>query len=535
MSYSVEKVAPSKLQSSGNGANNGTPVNSGLSNSPTKNSVDILAEYDKSFSDYSGVAKEAIKYTMGLWKDEFAATSARRELRLVRVNVETEIKAGNLEADEAWCPIHLVDSNINREQAMYAAYLLKSSRNAIISCVENPAQDTAILERDFTDKSRYNAWEVAPLKTIDGMQTHGWDAIEIVFDTTKPGHFTTEHIGHENLIFPTDTKDFQSSPFVIRLCDYTNSDLIKFVKKKGWNAEQVKKVLDGQSSRRQDESRSDLGDNKKFRINKIEKVFFRNEDDIIMVGWSCSDFCDDWLRIPRPLFIGKVGLAAMGNIERLYETAYPIEPFFYTISENETIMDIMGRVNRDEHTQEAATSLLSSFVTSHRRAAQPYFTSDEANDGTSLEEAQTNIKLKSGSLINRKIKQWQLSASSPELLTAVNTLIGQSQMESGRVNYAVQSNRSTRKTAAEVEMAGNEDNLLSTVQQSLLSIALRNTFTVCFQIYSSRAKLGLITVLPQIHHMVSNFSYIVKPSGDSDVVERQQKTTAMLQTWQIIS
>jgi hypothetical protein len=533
MPYSTEPVIKDKTQKDVGG-----------SDATDKTSADtILSDYSKPFSDYKEVAQTAIKEVMGLWEDEITQTTARRNLRNIKINTDDERRKKTIEEDEIFAPVRLIDTNIVREQAKYAQYLTKPTRDVVLTCNEDSALDTTIIERDFTQKARYNGWEIPPLKTIDGMETHGWDSVEILLDTSKAGHFAVEHISHENLIFPTDTKDFQSAPFVIRLCEYTTQDLVKFAKKRGWNPAQVKKVLDGKKNDKKVANVTDTndmqkknGDNKNYRLNRVEKVFFRDDNGFINVAWSCAEFCDEWLREPKLLFNGVVGKDQQtGEVVKYYETAYPIEPFLYRVSENEVLMDTLGRVAMDEHKQEAATSLLSSFLTSHRRAAQLYFVADGPNDGTPIDEAQTNIKLKPGKVFKANLKQFQLNPPSEGILNGVNTIIGQSQMESGDVNYAIQSNKSTRKTSKEVSVAQDESQLLSSVQTSLLSIAMRNVRTVCFNIYQSRVTAGLISVTQNVYDMLSQYTFIVKPAGDTDVIERQQKIQLMMQAWEIYS
>jgi hypothetical protein len=484
---------------------------------------DNLSEWDKPFTNYKEVAQPAIKCLKGEWQKEIDKTKERRKKRYFDIDVEKERAAKHLEEDELFIPVAIVNTNIIREQAKYAAYLTKSARAVILTCNEDASVDATIIERDYTQKSRYNAWEMDFLRWIDGTETHGWDFVEVVFDSSKPGHFYNEHCSHDNILFPTDTKDFQASPFVIRFVPFTTKDLIKFSKTQGWNKEQVYKVLSG------------CKDKNKYgtSLHILEKIFYRGDDGFIYVGWSHSEFCDDWLREPRMLFLGKTEKNEVtGKYEQLFETAYPLEPFLYIVSENQMMMETKGRVDLDEHKQEAATSLLSSFCTSHRRASEMYWTTDN-NDGTSPDEAQTDIKLKANRLINKNLKQWQLKPSDPSVMGVINTLIGQSQMESGDVNYAIASNKSTRKTAAEVNMAKEEGSLLSGVQVTLLSIALRNVHTRNFDIYIHRIKAGLIKVTQSVFNLATQYTWTLKPAGDTDVIERQQKISLMQQAWAV--
>jgi len=498
-----------------------------------------LSEFDKDFSNYKEVAQPAIRSLKSAWGEEIGRTEERRNLRKVKIDIEGERAKGNLEQDELYCSVRLIDSNITREHARHLQYLTKSARNVILVAQADSNVEVSLVESDFTLKGRYNGWETPFMQAIDGMETHGWDFIEIVFDKNKPGNFSNEHIGHDNLLYPTDTKDFQGSPFIVRTIDYTTKQLVTFAKKNGWDKEQVAKLL---NSTLKDRPQSSVGDScdKLYALHSVEKVFYRNEDDsFIYVGWSAVNSCDEWLREPKRLFLGKVAInpEAIGMEDKyvqLFETSYPIEPLLYSISEEKLLMSIQGRAELDEAKQDAVISLLTSYVTQARRASGLYFGTDNSN-GTPLDEAQTNIKLKQGAIFDARLAQFKIDSPSPEMVNAINIIIGQSQMERGDVNYAVQSNKSTRKTSAEVKMAGSEQELLGDIKTLLLSISLRNIFTRNFDIYQSRVKAGLLTsIIPQVKLLLDSYDFIIKPAGDIDIIERQQKIELMQRSWQVM-
>ena len=138
------------------------------------------------------------------------------------------------------------------------------------------------------------------------------------------------------------------------------------------------------------------------------KVMFRI-NGVVQVAWCQMDCCDDWLRKPRPLFLGRKKLIetpeylqakqmsagklslsdfalqqlSQGQIpqsENQYETEYPYYTFPYLISENNTVAQLKGRVFLDQDTQEAISSLLSSTVTQARRSAGLYFSKDVSDN-----------------------------------------------------------------------------------------------------------------------------------------------------------
>ncbi len=499
--------------------------------------VDSDIEF-KSFDNYQEVALPAIKALLGEWANEFEATKERRDKRRIAIDKDREKQAGNLDQDEVWIPLRVIDSNIRKELAKHTAYLTKSPRSIICTCVEDGSVDGSLIEKDFTNRARYNGWEKSFLNWADGVETHAWDFVEILYDSSKPGHFKVDHIGHDKLMFPRGARDIQAEDFVVRKIPYTNSDLITLVKTRGFDAKQISLIV---NSNKQGESDANL---KRYGSVEIEKVFFKHTDGFVYVAWSYVDVCSDWIKAPRKLFLGQTQAnpnfdVALGESEentpfiQLYETSYPIEIDVYSFSEDECIMHLEGRVDLDADKAEAATSLMSSACTMMRRACQTYWSADGNSDGTEWEEAQTTVKVEANRVFKKGLKPFNMPAPEAGIFNAVYQIIGQSQQESGDVNYAVQSNKSTRKTSAEVKLAEKDNDMLSSVQVTLRSIALRNTFTRCFDIYKSRVLAGLIVVQPQVFNLLKAYSWIIKPAGDVDVIERQQKINKMMSSWPV--
>jgi len=426
-----------------------------------------------------------------------------------------------------------------QEQAKYTAYLTQPQRSTIISCNEKPAIDTAILERAFTTACRYDGWELDLLKTVDGFETHGWDAIEISADLTKPGHFYLDHIGADNLYFPVDTKSLQNADFLIRKVEYTVRDIINIALSKGWNMKQVSKMIKASEEKRDKPRDAQTAQSKGFYNLALEKVFYKDhKTGYVMVGWACHKFCDDWLMKPKPLFNGRldVTIDAFGlkRFSHVYETEYPIVLLPYSVSEEDLIVMLKGRVFYDENKQEAASSLLSAYVTSQRRAASMYWTQDGTGPSIgNIDQLQSDVKLKPNKVFNGNVKQQQLKPADASIMGVINTLIGQSQQESGNLNYAVQSNKSTRKTAEEVKTAKDENAILTNVQVTIFSIGLRKVYKQCFGIYSSRVLAGQIKVQPDVTFLLQNFTYTLKPAGDIDVIERAKKIRLMQESWTV--
>ena len=493
--------------------------------------MSLLQDYKKDFADFEN-AKPRITKLIQVWDDEKNETKARRDLRNVAVDVEGERLQGTLDQDELYIPIRTIDTNIKREQASYIAFIKQARRQAIFKCINNASLDTTPLEKDFTDKSRYDGWEIPYYELIDGFQAHGWDAVEIEADPKKPGQFAITHIGHENLIFTVGALNIQDLEFVCIRKYYSAYQLIGLTQTSDnpFNAEEVEKVLQG-SSNDKDTTGCDSG------MYEIYKVFFK-KGGIVYVAWTGSpQLCSAWLRAPKPLFLGKRDpvygidgtIVAWNNTK---ETDYPIVVFPYLAVESGKITDVKGRAYYDEYVQTGASSLLSSFVTQHRRACNVYVSGESLSDDGS--PSQTNIKVIPGQIIlGRSITFTTMPAPSPDMMNAVHGLVSQNQNEQSQVNYAATNRKDSRKTAEEIKTAQAESALLSSVQVSLFSISFRRVCLMTYAIYKSNVLQGLAVPTCDMKFF-TDYQYVIYSSGDQDVIERRERILQMMQTWPVV-
>ena len=465
------------------------------------------------YKEYQDASTNIFKLA-GLCDTQHAKARDQRQQRRLDIDLDLERRDGYLAPDELYIPTHIIDSNIKREQAKYVSYIVNSRRTVIFSSSTDPAFNTGPLERDFTERCRYDGWQVPLFRTIDCMQLHGYCVAEVQFDDTKPGHFAVESVNYEDLAFPDDTREIQACGMVVHRHYFTREQLIDMTKTREFSKKEVESLVGEEPVDEQTES-----------LFKVEKVMFR-DDGIVQVGWSCVAKCNDWLRKPRPLFLGKRDLSG-----EVYETEYPYVIFYYMIAEDMTIKNCVGRAYLDRHAQEAVSSLMSSFVTAHRRASNFYF-SKEADDPNQSNE-QTSVQFVPGALIDANIKQFQLTPPNSAMLSAIQTLITQNSQEQSQMNYAAMNRQDSRKTATEIQTATAEAQLLSATQVALFSISIKKIYEKCWEIYHSRVLDGLIEPTVPLQYFTDH-EYNMKPAGDTDVVERQEKAQRMLQVWPVI-
>ena len=273
---------------------------------------------------------------------------------------------------------------------------------------------------------------------------------------------------------------------------------------------------------------------------------------IVQVAWCHPEACSTWIRIPRPLYIGRRKLVPALSVQpqqgmispqpqqqsqlvdggEEYETMFPYIIFPYLISENDTITYLKGRIFLDQDLQEAVQSLVSSTCTQARRAAGLYGSKDASDPNEDL-MMQKNIYLRSGCIVNSKISFTQLAPPDPGIFSAIQMLRIGNQNETSQVNFAVNNREDSRKTAKEIETSEKQQQALSTVQVVLFSIALTQTYRLMVSVIRTRVLAGLLKISPNLQPLYAR-TFTVKPSGDADVIEKQQLIEKMTQSWSVI-
>jgi hypothetical protein len=549
-------------------------------------------------TDYQTLSKR-IKDVTDSMDDLIIQQRARRKLRYAEVDIEAEREAGHFQPDEVVIPQHIIDTNIRREQAPYVKYITQSPRAVICEDVIDKTLDMSNLESDLTKKLRYDGWQMAMFSNIDCFQANGYGVIKIIQDPTTPGELSFEAVEFADFGFCADSRDLQQLEMTVQAHYFTATRLkglqggledVAGDETSVWNVEQVQKVLDAPANDNVSIEDYDLRDKS---LHQIFEVMLRVKGTV-MVGWACPMLCNNWLRNPRPLFIGRRKLtepqmpkgapspqAIQGQqsqqlqvdpqevqqfqswqqfqmqckaakkpcrlqdwaitviqsggtppSEKTNETEYPYILFPYLISENNTISNLKGRVYLDQDVQEAVFSLLSSACTQARRASGLYGSKDstDPNDDVLM---QKNITLKSGCIVNSKINFTQLQAPDPGIFSAIQMIIAGNQNETSNVNFAVQNRQDSRKTAKEMSLAEEQAQELSTVQVVLFSLALKKLYSSMVAVIQSRVMSGLITIDPPVLPLYAR-RLIIKPSGDTDVIERDAMIQKMQQSWPVV-
>ena len=439
----------------------------------------------------------------------------QRDLRYIEVDIEAKRASGEMALDELYIPQHIIDSNIRREQPSYVQYVTSSNRAVVLS--SNSGVNSSTVEKDFTNRVRFPGWQTSMYANIDAMQQNGWSVMEVAFENNSLAH---KHVAIGDFGIADDSKDLQSCELVVKAEYFSRTELLDLVEQFEFNKTEINNLLDIKPDSNDEHIRTDKS------LYRIFKLMFRVKG-VVHVGWAHKGSSIEWLRVPKPLFLGR--RAAKGEA---FEKDYPYFMFAYAISENPTLTAIKGRAFLDQDCQQAVTSLMSSFCTAHRRGSGVYFSvdTDEPNNDQAM---QKNVFFKPGALINKKIKQFQLSVPDAGTLSAIQALITSNMQETSKVNFAAMNRKDSEKTATEINAAVNSAATLSTVQVVLFSSSLRALFQLMFDIIQSRVVSGVVSVAPELAQLYQ-LEWSVKPAGDVDVIEKQQNITAMTNAWPIM-
>lgn len=498
-------------------------------------------------TDYETLVPK-LKELVAIHDDLLIRAEASRKLRFAEIDIEESRSKGTVAPDELVIPQHIIDTNIRNEQPAYVKYVTQSPRAVICQDEIDSGVDLSLLEQDLTKKLRQDGWQLQAYSNIDSFQQNGYSVIEVVYDESCPGHSNEEHIQYEDFAFIADTKDLQAVEMTSRKYYFTRTKLVGMAgdTDDSFDKECVDKIVDMEPTADSITSVSA----KDASLFKVYKNMFRVGGKVL-VAWSMPDILDKWLRKPRPLYIGrqiprpinnpldalkskaKTMMTGRPDTIPASEVQYPYFLYPYTISEDSTIGNLHGRVFLDQDCQEGVTSIVSSLITKVRRSSGLYFAREDADPNASI-LMEKNIAFKTGAILNGKIKEMKIDAPDALLFSAVQILKSDNRSETSQVNWA-ENNRQgdSRKTAAAIKSSAAKEQELTTVQVVLYSLALRQQYQYRVDLIKSRIAAGLIQVNPEVLPLYQR-QFIVKPSGDTDVIERQQLMQLMQQAWPVV-
>ena len=511
------------------------------------------------------LVKDRIYQLIKEWTPEQLKTDFRRRQRKIDVNIDELHAKGKLKPDETLIPIRVIDSNIAKEEPPYVAFIKQSRRLAIFESTSNPnlpSKTKQQLERQFTEGMSYSGWETPFIKCRDGASLHGWDAVEIELDESKPLHANVDQVGHDNLLFPWDAKDIQACEIILRKYSLPPATLKSFRDKYGFDRELVDELLDKQKQK-----------NKEENITVYKK--YCKADGIVWISWVSNDQSSSrWLKAPTqlnrgrkkkitqtitvdqprtvpdprtgmPITITVPTLQPQTTWEPIPETKYPIRLLKYEETEEQKITDTKGRAFKDGPKQEAQTAMWSIFVNGSVRAGNVYSSpKNSSQTGSGRPVRLDNVTLEHGCIYSEPMEFWHTDYPDPGLVRATNALETQNQVESGQIAFAVTNREDSRKTATESNLAQQQQQSLNSTNITIFSTFIREVVGDEWLIVQSQALQGLVTLMPRENpdtgqqendEEVLSLDYSLKAAGDVDVIERSEKLQKRMALWPMVA
>jgi hypothetical protein len=461
-----------------------------------------------------------------------ATTVTNRRLRSNKADVEQMRSAGLLQENQTFIGVRLINQNINQALPPLLSYLKQSPRMATFV-----PGDNSYLDQEFTRVLQYPGWEIPYIEVLDGAELNGIGYMMVKADNTKLGGVSMETIPFNEIVYDRRLKSLQDSPAVLI------KHVITAVSFYHWDSfENFDKNSDAYNAitkRLLSEEVNVIGD------DLVIYETFVKVNGFVYRGWYYKD-SKQWLKQPLPFSNGIEESVPEVNIDPMamtteptyvnkpvHLTYYPIAVKRAEIKENRKHDEAEGRAVEDYHKQEAATTLMTAAVNGCTQAANTMWSPDGANlDG--MAPAQLQYKIKNNAIWKTPMRAFTAPWPDPMIFKGIEAITQQNAMENNQVAWAVNNRRDSRKTATEIEAAQQQQGMLTGTAALVFSIFLRDVLTMTWPIVQSEAKKGSIKFLievsdPAEKEAILSKQYEVKPAGDIDFVEKQQRITNIQQ------
>ena len=461
-----------------------------------------------------------------------ATTVTNRRLRSNKADVEQMRSAGLLQENQTFIGVRLINQNINQALPPLLSYLKQSPRMATFV-----PGDNSYLDQEFTRVLQYPGWEIPYIEVLDGAELNGIGYMMVKADNTKLGGVSMETIPFNEIVYDRRLKSLQDSPavlikHVITAVSFYHWDSFENFDK---NSDAYKAI----AKRLLSEEVNVIGD------DLVIYETFVKVNGFVYRGWYYKD-SRQWLKQPLPFSNGIEESVPEINIDPMAMTSeptyvnkpvhltyYPIAVKRSEIKENRKHDEAEGRAVEDYHKQEAATTLMTAAVNGCTQAANTMWSPDGANlDGVA--PAQLQYKIKNNAIWKTPMKAFTAPWPDPMIFKGIEAITQQNAMENNQVAWAVNNRKDSRKTATEIEAAQQQQGMLTGTSALVFSIFLRDVLTMTWPIVQSDAKKGSIKFLievsdPAEKEAILSKQYEVKPAGDIDFVEKQQRITNIQQ------
>lgn len=470
--------------------------------------------------------------------------TTNRKKRTLRVDLDLLREDKTLDRDETFIAMRIIAQNIKREIVPYVNYLIQSPRSCVFTDLEDVNASTTRIETEFTTLTRYPGYFADFYATLDGAIAHGSAAMEIIYDETKPGYVCFSAIPAEDFIYPLNLRDLSTAPKLVRRYHFTRTELKEYSKKEGFDATVAEEVLSKDNS---------CDDSKDYVVFKV----FTKIDSIVYVAWLLEGNSSKYFRELKPFVSGvfeqvtslqlvpgtnEFGIPTLipepvTTWEPASETEYPFKQWVYNRTEDQLVVNSMGRCESDTGLQEAQCSLWSGYVNANNRSSNVYVSLSAKPDPGTKPEA-IDFTIESGRLINQPVTFTSHPYPPMSMIDAAQRLNVTSSEAIGQISFATNNRVDSRKTAEEIRSASSQNAGLDSVAVVDYSTFIQSVYAYAWRIVQSAALRGAIPFLQtdgmnDIETIAKD--YLIKPAGDTDVIQKEERLNNRLKMWPIVS
>ena len=461
---------------------------------------------------------------------------ASRDAREMVVDVDALRNDNIIDAGQTYIPQRIIDINIQRDMPDHIAYLTQARRLAIFSPIAEPnSTDTNMIEMEFRRVMTYENWIFDYERWADSTKLHGWGFVDVCHDESYPGHVSVEYIAAGNLLFDPRVKCIQQSPIVARRYQITSVDLLEMAEDYKFDPAVVKELYNKLIASEQNPVSSDQ------ECNFIYRCFFKT-GGYVYANWYTYDLKKHlkpaeqfWNGVSEQTTQVVLDPAGFGLVEQtvwvnVYERDYPFFVYRNRVTEEEPIVRTLGRGILDYYTQEAASSLWSSYVNGTKLGSIVMWSPEDADAEAPTAPGQLDIQIKQGAIWNRPMKAFSAPYPDAQLPAALDMLRTQNAEDTNQVSFATNNRKDTRKTATEIQAAAAQDAQMSSVSATNWATAIGAVLDAAWRIIRSAALQGKITFCAV--NGQNNLEYIARdykliPAGTTDYVERMELIASM--------
>ena len=406
-------------------------------------------------------------------------------------------------------------ANMKREMPTLIQYLTGSYRHVSARAKPGTPIDTGILsavEAELTAALRTGSWLTDHIQAAASMQLHGRGVFMVVpdIDPLSVLGCKIDYIAPENFVFPTKTKDIQKCPLVGVIYELSSTQLAKWAEDYKWDPETVSKYK--------------LNDSESEQTTKTYKVYLmlKKTNDVVMSFW----FSDEHKKVMTKPVQFNAGLFD-GTGKPFPTKMYPIFMIFYDINDNPAIIERHGRAFLDMHDQEALTMGHTSILNACLRSAELYVSRDQPGNTENPEVTQTDFQIEPGFVVKTPIRFHSPPSPDPILLTALQSLKTENAADANQVDFAATARKDSRKTAKELSLAADQANEGRTIPITMFSIGYDQLLSYIWDIVTHNVgtgfNRGFLQNNPQIRQIVAQKLILIRPAGDIDYLERNEK------------